>query len=414
MATTSKKTLICGILAGIAIIIIGVLGYLKIGEGEPGSSDNNGDNDNTKIEKTIKDEDTRKPVPESAVNRIVPRVIKAQFDLTGCGESGNWGVSGIANFKYTIIVVAESQIDSKEVLPGGEIKVTEIRTFKTVQDSLVISDVDMKLDVSLLPVDEFSRAIDWAVRGWEAFTGDVVTGETVTLGKKYLKKVLQKIDGMSVRSLVGACGLSPSQDVERQINQMVQSAVLKMYGGVRSISNKSYKIIYYQKSSGEPLYVKFTYSDGKPVTENDEKRVLRRVNAFIDYNLVPNKDCVPGQSWNINAADMQEAFDPYADGSYVGTVKATRKANNEKGEWVVALSPSTIDIINDSNNTTGHMNLVHGVAIVNPELVSLYELSVGGTAQGQQVNRHHLLFKAKLAGECDFSGKMVTTVMNND
>ena len=162
------------------------------------------------------------------------------------------------------------------------------------------------------------------------------------------------------------------------------------------------------------MYVNFTYTDGNPVTEDDEKMVLRRVNAFIDYNLVPDKDCVPGQSWNINAADMQEVFDPYADGSYSGSVKATRMANNEKGEWVIALSPTNIDIINDSNNSTGQMNLKYGMAIVNPDQVSINELSVAGTAQGQQVNRHHLLFKAKTAGECDFQGKVITSILNKD
>ena len=418
MVGTSKITLIFGIFAGVIIIIIGVLGYINIKGADDGKKIQGPDIVEKPAtqpdEKPIKDEMERKTVVESAVSRIVPRAIKAEFDLSGRGECGDWGISGLANFKYTIIVVAESNIDSKEILPGGEIKVTETRTFKTVQDSLVISDVDMKLDISLLPIDEFSTAIDWTVRGWEAITGNVVIGESVTMGKEYLKRVLQNLDGTSVRSLLGACGLSPSKEIERQINQTVQSSVLKAFGGIRSISKKSYKITYYQKSSGEPMYVKFTYSDGKPVTENDEKMVLRRVNAFIDYNLVPNKDCMPGQSWNINAADMQEVFDPYADGSYVGIVKATRKANNEKGEWVVALSPTTIDIINDSNNTTGHMNLAHGVAIVNPELVSVTELSVGGMGQGQQVNRHHLLFRAKIAGECDFSGKMITTVLNNN
>ena len=419
MAENSKNTLIIGILAGIIIVLIGVLGYIGIKEKRPDVDGSDKPYVPPK-KSSVKDEEKRKSVPESSVSRIVPREIKAEFDLTGRGESGDWGVSGIANFKYTIIVVAESKIDSKEVLPGGEIKVTEIRTFKTVQDSLVISDVDMKLNTSMLPVEEFSAAIDWAVSGWAKITGNVATGLAITEGKNYVKNILQDLDGTSVRSLLGACGLSPSQEVERKINATVQSAVLKAFGGIRSISgkdisgkDKSYKITYYQKSSGEPMYVKFTYSDDKPVTEDDERMVLRRVNAFIDYNLVPNKDCMPGQSWNINAADMQEVFDPYADGSYEGTVKATRRANNEKGEWVVALSPTTIDIINDSKNSTGHMNLAHGVAIVNPELVSVTELSVAGTAQGQQVNRHHLLFKAKIAGECDFQGKVVT-ILDND
>lgn len=405
----TKKTWAIALLAGIAILIIVIIGYLSIKEDGGHGGGNGPDKPEDKGEEVI-----RKTVKESAVARIVPRVMKAEFDLAGRGECGDWGVTGVANFKYTVIVVAESRIDSKEALPGGEIKVTETRTFTTVQDALTISDVDMKFDISLLPVKEFSAAIDWAVCGWGMLTGNVLSGGAITVGKNYVKTLLQEVDGTSVRSLLGAVGYQPTAEVERKLNQIVQSVALRTFGGLRSISKKSYKITYYQKSSGEPMYVKFTYSDGRPVTEDEEKMVLRRVNAFIDYNLVPNRDCVPGQSWNIQAADMQEVFDPYADGSYIGEIRATRKANNEKGEWVIALSPATIDIVNGASNTTGHMNLSRGTAYVNPEVVSVNELSVAGTAQGQQVNKHHLLFKAKVAGECDFTGKVVTTLMDNE
>ncbi len=404
--TNSMKACFVGGIAGLAVIALIAVGYLTLGDngGSGGNGDSRGKND-VKSMPVIQ----RDPVPVSAVDRVVPRSMKGEFGLVGCGEDAKWGVARIANFKYTVIVVADSKILKKEVLPGGEIKVTEIRTFNKVQDGIVVSDVDMKLALDTLPIKVFSQAIDAAVTLWTSMTGDAAGGATVLASKNFVMEKLRNIDGIGVRALLGAAGLKPAPEMEAAINQIANAHVLKALGGVRAISGKSYKITYYQKATGQPLYVKFTYKDGTEVTNKEEQMVLKRVNAFIDYNMVPNTDCMPGDNWTIQARDMQEVFDPYVEGAYSGSVRAMRKANSQNGDWVIELSPSVIDVVNDNGNTTGHMNLERGYAAIDPKLVSINDLFVEGKAKLEKLSKHHWLFQSRISGECNFQGKVVTT-----
>ena len=402
--TSSMKAGIVGCIAGLAVAALVAVGYLTLGRG-PGPGPGPGPViDNKPMQPVKKD-----PVPVSAVDRVVSRSMKGEFGLTGRGEDAKWGIARTANFKYTVIVVADSEILSKEVLPGGEIKVTEIRTFNKVQDGIVVSDVDMKLALDTLPVKVFSQAIDAAVTLWISMTGDAAGGAAVLTSKNFVMEKLRNVNGTSVRALLGAAGLKPAPEMEAAINQIANAHVLKALGGVRAISGKSYKITYYQKATGQPLYVKFTYKDGREVTDQEEQMVLKRVNAFIDYNMVPNTDCMPGDNWVIQARDMQEVFDPYVEGTYSGSVRALRKANTENGDWMVELSPSVIDVVNDNGNTTGHMNLERGYAAINPKLVSINDLFVEGKAKLEKLSKHHWLFQSRISGECNFQGKVVTT-----
>ncbi|WP_294506680.1 hypothetical protein [uncultured Victivallis sp.] len=409
--SSSLKSGLIGCVIGVAVVILAIAGYswIKGGENEviienpepPSPPEPPAPPEPMPV--IVKD-----PVPVPAIDRVVPRVMKAEFGLTGRGEDAKWGVQGEANFKYTVIVKADSEIQEKKALEGGEIKVTEIRTFETVQDSLVVSDVNMRLALDTLPIDFFSSAIDKAVGAWALLTGDVASGQPVLTTKNYVVEKLKSIDGTDARSLLGTIGLQPTREAEAFLNEFANTGLRRALGGIRGISGKSYKIVYYQKASGEPMLVKATYANGSEVTDEEEIMVLKRVNAFIDYNMVPNEDCEPGHSWNIQARDIQEAFDPYVEGSYSGVVRATRKSNEENGDWRIALSPSTIDVVNDNGNTTGHLNLENGHALVNPKLLIVKDLFVEGKANLQKLSRHHWLFTARISGECDFQGRVVT------
>lgn len=351
----------------------------------------------------------RPTVPVSAVERVVSRKIKGEFGAIGRGEDSNWGVSKSANFKYTVIVSANSKIVSKEVLDSGAIKVIEIRKFDAVQDSLIVSDVDIKFSLETLPVKEFSNIIDTLCGGlgWFGFPGSAICISGI---KEWAIRALKSVDGTSMRQLFGSCGVNPPKEFEDSINKLANANILNALGEIRSVSGKSYKIVYYQKKNGEPMLVNFLYENGEPIVNGDEKLVLQRVNAFIDENLVRDKECVPGDSWNIKAEGVQELFDPYVDGKYIGNIKATRKENTDNGDWRIDFSPSSINIVSNSGNTTGHLHIARGYAHVNPESMSTNEVFAEGEVEALKLTTHHLLFTAKIHGVCSFQGRVVTVV----
>ena len=351
----------------------------------------------------------KKTIKPQAVDRVFPKVMKGNFAMVGRGEDAKWGIGRAANFQYNIFILAESEIISKKAMKNGTIKVVEKRTFNKVQDSLVVSDVDFKLAIDTLPVDTFSKMIDGVAVGYTSLTGDAATGAMVVAGKNYLVEKLRSANGLSARKLLGMVGFKPTPDVEQALNKLATSHFTKALGVVRAISGKSYIITYYQEKNGQPLMVTFKNADGGEVTDDEEKMILKRVNAFIDYNVVPDGNCRPGDSWTIAAEDMQEVFDPFVDGTYTGNVKATRRSNAENGDWTVEMSPSAVNVIADNGSTTGSLQLNRGRALVNPEKLSVNEMFVAGKAKLSKTSRHHLLFTARIDGLCDFQGRIITT-----
>ena len=421
--TLSLKYALAGCIAGIAVGTFVAAGYLSWSGRRPGggilsgfsAQDMAGIADipsggrprsgSAPMEELVKDS-----VPASAVERVNSRIMRGEFQLTGRGEDAKWGVTKTASFICTGIVIADSEIVSKEVLPDGKIKITEIRTFRTVQDSIVVSDVDVKLALfDTLPLKSFSSLVDAAAIVWASMTGDAESSAAVLTGKNYVGKKLRDIDGTGIRSLLGATGLEAPGAVKETVDKFAEAALRKALGGIRPISGKSYRITYCQEASGQPLYVRITYSDGEEVTDEEEQLVLKRVNAFIDYDVVPDMDCEPGDIWTVETRNIQELFDPYAEGSYSGAIAVERKVNTPEGDWDLELKPSVINVINAANNTTGYYNLHRGYARVNPEQATVSELFGTGTARLQKLSKHHWLFTARLNGECEFQGRLVSS-----
>ena len=145
----------------------------------------------------------KESIPPAAVERVIPRQIKAEFAITGKGRDVKWGVGKQTNFQYTVFVEAESRILSKETLPTGKIEVHEKRTFQKVTDSVIASDVDFVLALDTLPVNEFSMLTDAAAIAIASWTGNPVTA-----GKIF--NVKNTVVAENLRSLRSRHGKLPS------------------------------------------------------------------------------------------------------------------------------------------------------------------------------------------------------------
>ena len=366
-----------------------------------GDSKTNGGSTDTQVTKT--------PVKPSAVDRIIPRTIKAEFAMTGKGSDAKWGIGKQANFRYTVNVDAKSEIISKHVFPTGNIEVREKRTFTKVFDSVVVSEVDFVLALDSLPIQEFSIAIDAAATLFASWTLNPEPSLKVVSVKNGLLHELQKVDGQGLRALLNCCGVQLKEDVEQKLNELAGNEFTRAIGGIRTaISGKAYLITYLQDASGMPMTVDFKNEDGSEVTDEEELMVLKRVNAFIDYHLVPDKDCSPGARWTVYAEDMEELFDPFVDGRYSGTVNVERQPNEANGDWCLKMYPGTINVVGNGGSTIGSLRLEDGKAKVDPKNVSVNDIFVKGQAKMAKLTRHHWLFTAKVDGWCKFEGRAVT------
>ena len=350
----------------------------------------------------------KKTVKPQAVNRIYSKVMHGNFSMTGRGEDAKWGIGRAANFKYNLFFSAESKIISKKTQQDGSIKIIEKRKFGKVVDSVVASNVDFKLNLSTVPVNTFRKAVGMAAIAYASLTGEPIgTGlvETTNFALKYL----QTLDGKSLRGLLGLFDISPTVEMEETINKLVSSSLTRALHKTRAISDKSYIFTYIQEANGQPLYITVKNSDGSDITNEEEKLMLKRVNSFIDYNLVPNENCKQGDTWTISAEDIQEIFDPFADGKYEGNISVSRLDNYSNGDWTIKMQPSAIKVVADNGTTTGNLIIKKGKAFINPANICVNELQISGQAKLNRATKHHLLFTARMNGMCDFEGRIVTT-----
>lgn len=401
--TSSTKTGIIGIFVGVLIAIIGIFFYLK---GTSGGGAGNGDSDNDDTQKTsnVKVQETvrQTPPPLEAIDRVRSREINAIFQMTGKASDADWGIRGGANFLYEVTIVAESTIESKEKMDGGGFKVEEIRTFKKVHDSVTASDVDFTLALDTLPISTIQGIV--AVGGffWP------VTAGTAVLGLEKMKE----FDGKGIKDALNALGIELPQEVKKEIESFAGGELRKWMGKTRRISGKSYRITYYNAESGNPMLITFRNADGSEVTDEEELMLLRRANAFVNSDLLPDTNCKPGDKWSVKVEDMQELLDPYVEGDFAGSVTVTRTADKKPGEWSLDLSPATIRVLSPSGSTTGTLNLEEGAAQVELDAYSVNDLILSGTGNLSKLSKHHLLFNARFDGACKFQGRITTKLLS--
>ena len=101
------------------------------------------------------------PVKEGDVERLPrkdePQGLTSIFEVTGKGTLAAAGGAGDVSFYYLMKTVATSKIEDKEEFNSGKIKVTEIRAFSEATEVMKVSDVNLRVDLSTVPVDAIAN-----------------------------------------------------------------------------------------------------------------------------------------------------------------------------------------------------------------------------------------------------------------
>ena len=334
--------------------------------------------------------------------RLQSREIFGHFEMNGVGSDANWGFAGEVAFRYEVTVKATSKIIEKKIFPNGRIHVVEERKFDQYTDYIQLKP-QVKLDFSTLPVEEFREAVRAIGTISSVLTGDpskAVLAEGVSAGVKLIK---EKYDGKKLH-------ISP-QLAEHVIEKFNGKLKQKTFVKIRPVEGQTYRITYLQDKKGRPLKVKFENVNGKKLSKEEELAV-KRCNAFVNYNILPEtKNKRVGGSWEVNARDMEEIFDPFVPGYVVGGVKFVRNADNRDKNWNIAINPAKLYIRKDGENI-GNINLKSGKAVVEPKKFhNVIDMSVEGSTETQEVSEHHLLFKAKVSSECSFTSRFSSKII---
>lgn len=348
----------------------------------------------------------RKPLEPEATKRLHtgPVVVASLFEASGLAEHAQYGARTRGAYYYATTVRARSEVTEKQEKPDGSVHVVEKRTFLQAQDHLALSDLDVALDLSTLPVRETQRYVNEACLLVAGIAGLIPhpIAQGVAKGAKITHATanaafgaLYALDGTSVRGLLGDFGVEVPENVEEYFNKRVsewaEKKIAPVHSMLQSIEGKSYFITYTQDAAGKPLKVDFRHEAGEPISAA-EWEILRSANAFLDANVVRNTQCEVGDRWTVWADEAQEVFGMAADGEADGKLRVVRDADQENGDWTLRIEPSEITY----RGAGGHGKLeVHdGTGLVDAENASVKSLQTTATGDLGMLNkkRHWMLF----------------------
>ena len=357
----------------------------------------------------------RRPLEPEATKRLHdgPVIVSSVFEGSGKAEYAQYGGAFRGSYLYTTTVMAQSEIQDKFVdKETGRVLVKERRKFLQARDELSLSEFDVALALDTLPVGQVRQwangvchivssmcmALASTIQPAAPVLGVVAEGsETVNAAVNASFATLYTIDGMSVRGLLGAIGVTIPENIDRFVNERITKLVAdkarNVHNAIQSIEGKSFIITYEQEKNGAPLNVDYKNEDGSPITDA-EWEILRSANAFLDSNVVPDARCRVGDTWTVWADEVQDLFGATSSGRAEGNIRVERVDDQPDGTWTLKLEPAIVEFRSDDGTTSGNMKVKDGNGLVDSENASVVSLHATATGNLRSLNkkRHFLYF----------------------
>ncbi len=358
------------------------------------------------------------PVKEDAVERLPgkdePQGLTSLFEVTGKGTLAAVGGAADVSFYYLMKTVATSTIEEKEELESGRIKVTEIRSFSEATEIMKISDVNLRVDLSTVPVEAIANT--GYLLGGVASLLDSSLGLAVTGAVTDLRNSVDSYDGADMKPVVDFLkdfGIDVQRIISEPVEGYLKGLLDEVHSHVNAVTGKSYRFIYWTDKAGEPLRVRYENVDHSPITV-EEQRVLDYVNLFIDCHVLPDKTCRPGDSWTINPSGIGAMFGAVADGTCSGEIVVKRGNDLPDGSWSLSIDPATITFYSEDKRPVGNVKLGGGKGVGDGRRAIVRELQIDGKGKLRKKESGAYLwifdFITKTEGDCQFRSTIAPRV----
>lgn len=353
------------------------------------------------------------PVKEGDVERLPrkdePQRLTSLFEVTGKGTLAAAGGAGDVSFYYFMKTVATSKIEDKEVFESGKIKVTEIRSFSEATENIKVSDVNLRVDLSTVPVDAIANT--GYVIGGIASLFDPDLGLSIADTVADFRNTIDSFDGTDAKpafDMLKKFGIDVKRIISEPVEGYLNGLLNEVHSHVNAVKGKSYRFIYWTDKAGEPLRVRYENVDHSPISL-EEQNILNYVNLFIDCHVLPDKNCRPGASWKINPTSIGTMFGAVADGTCSGEVCVRRGNDLPDGNWSLSVDPATITFYSKDpkdRRPVGNVKLCDGKGIGDGRRAVLRELQIDGKGKLRKKDSDTYLwfyeFITKTEGDCQF------------
>ena len=334
-----------------------------------------------------------------------PQGLTTLFEVTGKGTLAAAGGAGDVSFYYLMKTVATSKIEDKEEFNSG-IKVTEIRAFSEATEVMKFSDVNLRVDLSTVPVDAIANT--GYLIGGVASLFDPELGLSIAATVADFRNTIDSFNGTDAKpafDMLKKFGIDVQRIISEPVEGYLKGLMDQVHPHVNAVKGKSYRFIYWTDKAGEPLRVCYENVDHSPISL-EEQNVLNYVNLFIDCHVLPDKNCRPGASWTINPASIGNMFGAVADGACSGEVCVRRGNDLPDGNWSLSVDPATITFFSEDRRPVGNVKLCGGKGIGDGRRAILRELQIDGKGKLRKKKSDTYLwfyeFITKTEGDCQF------------
>ena len=351
------------------------------------------------------------PIGDGADKRLPPvdspQNITTLFEAKGMGTLASGGGAGDVSFYYLMKTVATSTIENKEDFGSGKIRVQEIRSFEEAQEIMAVTNVNLRVDLSTLPLDQIENT-GYVLAGVASVLGYTDLGLEIAETVSELRDTVDSFDGTEAKpafDLLASFGIDVRRMLAEPLEEYLKALLEEIHSHVNAVQGKSYRFIYWTDKAGAPLRVRYENVDHSQISR-EEQSVLNYVNLFIDCHVLPDKNCRPGATWTIDPKSIGSMFGAVADGTCAGEVRVRRGNDLPDGNWSLSVDPATISFYRDDNTPVGNVKLGGGKGVGDGRRAILRELQIDGTGKLRKKDSDTYLwiyeFITKTEGDCQF------------
>ena len=149
-----------------------------------------------------------------------PQVMTSIFEANGKGTYAKWGGAADADIYYLLKLKATSKVESKEQSDSGKIRIQEIRTFHEATEVIKPAKVNLRVDLSTLPLDQIETTgylLGGLVSIFSPNTGAGIG--TAVAGLREQIDALEGQEGRPIMDLLGQFGI----DINKIVNEPIES-----------------------------------------------------------------------------------------------------------------------------------------------------------------------------------------------
>ena len=350
------------------------------------------------------------PVKPGDVGRLPrkdePQNLTSIFEVTGNGTLAAAAGAGDVSFYYFMKTVATSKIEDKEEFESGKIKVTEIRSFSEATEAMKVTNVNVRVDLSTVPVDAIANT-GYLIGGIASLFNPEV-GLSIAETVAEFRNTVDSFDGADAKpafDLLKGFGIDVQRIISEPVEEYLKRLLDEVHSHVNAVTGKSYRFVYWTDKAGEPIRVRYENVDHSPISEA-EQSVLNYVNLFIDCHILPDRNSRPGDSWSINPTSIGTMFGAVAGETCSGEVRVRRGNDLPDGNWSLSVDPATIIFYSKDRRPVGNVKIGGGKGIGDGRRAILRELQIDGKGKLRKKDSDTYLwfyeFITKTEGDCQF------------